>query len=135
MNVLDQLPAGSRVLLVRLRSLGDCVLTTPALELLGRYRPDLRIAVVEAQAMQLPVVASDAGGLPENVEDGRTGFIVPRRDPVALADKLAVLATDADLRRRMGAAGRTRVENCFSLPRQIAAFDRFYREMADHHAH
>jgi len=45
-NVLDQLPAGSRVLLVRLRSLGDCVLTTPALELLGRYRPDLRIAVV-----------------------------------------------------------------------------------------
>lgn len=92
-------------------------------------------AVVEAQAMQLPVVASDAGGLPENVEDGRTGFIVPRRDPVALADKLAVLATDADLRRRMGAAGRARVENCFSLPRQIAAFDRFYREMADHHAH
>lgn len=46
MSVLDQLPAGSRVLLVRLRSLGDCVLTTPAIELLGRFRPDLRLAVV-----------------------------------------------------------------------------------------
>lgn len=46
MKVLDQLPAGSRVLLVRLRSLGDCVLTTPALELLGRFRPDLRLGVV-----------------------------------------------------------------------------------------
>jgi ADP-heptose:LPS heptosyltransferase len=45
-SVLDQLPAGSRVLLVRLRSLGDCVLTTPAIELLGRFRPDLRLAVV-----------------------------------------------------------------------------------------
>lgn len=91
-------------------------------------------AVVEAQAMRLPVVAADAGGLPENVADGLTGFIVPRRDPAALAEKLAILAADSDLRRRMGAAGRARVEGCFSLPQQIAAFDGFYREMADHHA-
>lgn len=46
MSILDQLPSGSRVLLVRLRSLGDCVLTTPAIELLSRRRPDLEIAVV-----------------------------------------------------------------------------------------
>lgn len=92
-------------------------------------------AVVEAQAMGLPVVATDAGGLPENVADDRTGFVVPRRDAAALADKLALLAGDAALRCRMGAAGRARVENCFSLPQQIAAFDRFYREMVTSHAH
>lgn len=91
-------------------------------------------AVVEAQAMGLPVAAADAGGLPENVVDGQTGFVVPRRDAAALADKLALLAGDAALRRRMGAAGRARVENCFSLPQQIAAFDRFYREMVTGHA-
>ncbi len=45
-NVFEQLPRGGRVAVVRLRSLGDCVLTTPALELLKRSRPDLRIAVV-----------------------------------------------------------------------------------------
>jgi ADP-heptose:LPS heptosyltransferase len=45
-NVLDQLPSGGRVAVVRLRSLGDCVLTTPAIELLKRSRPDLRVAVV-----------------------------------------------------------------------------------------
>ncbi len=45
-NTLQSLPAGARVLVIRLRSLGDCVLTTPALELLRRSRPDLKIALV-----------------------------------------------------------------------------------------
>jgi ADP-heptose:LPS heptosyltransferase len=45
-RVLDSLPRGGRVAVVRLRSLGDCVLTTPALELLKRYRPDLQVRVV-----------------------------------------------------------------------------------------
>jgi colanic acid/amylovoran biosynthesis glycosyltransferase len=86
-------------------------------------------AAMEAQAMRLPVVCSDAGGLAENVVDGLTGFVVPRRDSAALAAGLARLAADAELRRRMGEAGRARVADCFSLPDQIAAFDRFYRAM------
>jgi ADP-heptose:LPS heptosyltransferase len=45
-NVLDRLPSGARVAIIRLRSLGDCVLTTPALSLLKQARPDLKIAVV-----------------------------------------------------------------------------------------
>lgn len=45
-SVLERLPAGSRIAVIRLRSLGDCVLTTPALDLLKSHRPDLRIAVV-----------------------------------------------------------------------------------------
>jgi len=45
-NVLDRLPSGARVAIIRLRSLGDCVLTTPALRLLKQARPDLQIAVV-----------------------------------------------------------------------------------------
>jgi len=91
-------------------------------------------AVLEAQAMQLPVVSSDADGLSENVADGRTGFVVPRRDPAALADRLVILAGDPALRREMGRAGRERVEACFSLPQQIEAFDRFYREVVTNRA-
>src|SRR5258708_3517070 len=45
-NVLDRLPSGARVAVIRLRSLGDCVLTTPALSLLKQSRPDLKIGVV-----------------------------------------------------------------------------------------
>jgi ADP-heptose:LPS heptosyltransferase len=45
-NVLDRLPPGSRIAVIRLRSLGDCVLSTPALSLLKRHRPDLKISVI-----------------------------------------------------------------------------------------
>lgn len=88
-------------------------------------------AVLEAQAMTLPVVTSDAGGLPENVADGHTGFVVPRRDPGALAEKLRLLARDAGLRQTLGTAGRRRVVESFQLTRQIEAFDRLYRDQAE----
>jgi ADP-heptose:LPS heptosyltransferase len=45
-NLLDRLPSGSRIAVIRLRSLGDCVLTTPALSLLKRHRPDLKISII-----------------------------------------------------------------------------------------
>ncbi|MCB9437103.1 MAG: glycosyltransferase [Anaerolineales bacterium] len=85
-------------------------------------------AVLEAQAMQVPVVTSDADGLRENVEDGVTGFVVPRRNPEAIAEKLITLQ-DADLRLRMGQAGRARVVSQFTLTEQIQSFNHFYSEV------
>ena len=86
-------------------------------------------AVIEAQAMQLPVVCTDADGLPENVDDGVTGFVVPRRDPEALARGVSRLALDPSLRERMGRAGRRRVLERFRIGDQIAAFDRAYARL------
>ncbi|HEX4440100.1 MAG TPA: glycosyltransferase family 4 protein [Thermoanaerobaculia bacterium] len=88
-------------------------------------------AVIEAQAMELPVVCTDADGLSENVADGETGFVVPRRNNLALTAKLSALARDPELRRRMGEAGRRRVLAHFQLADQVAAFDRFYRAVLD----
>lgn len=88
-------------------------------------------AVIEAQATRLPVVCSDAGGLPENVVHGETGFVVPRRSAAALADKLSLLAANPDLREQMGMAGQTRVQNHFCLEKQIVAFDRFFRQVME----
>jgi len=59
-----------------------------------------------------------------------TGFVVPRRDPAALAAALARLAADPVLRQRLGAAGRQRAQDCFRPEAQIAAFDRFFRDVA-----
>ncbi|MDX2089248.1 MAG: glycosyltransferase family 4 protein [Kofleriaceae bacterium] len=87
-------------------------------------------AVIEAQAMELPVVTFDAGGLPENVEHGVTGFVVPRRDADAMADRLMELASDPDMRRRFGEAGRVRALAKFDLDRQAEAFVRLYTELA-----
>ncbi len=84
-------------------------------------------AVMEAQAMEVPVVCSDADGLGENVADGISGFVVGRRDAAAMADRLATLAADGSLRQRMGEAGRARVAGRFRPEDQIEAFVRLYR--------
>jgi phosphatidylinositol alpha-1,6-mannosyltransferase len=70
----------------------------------------LGIVYLEASAMGLPVVAGDSGGAPEAVRDGETGYVVGGRDPGLLTTRLVTLLRDAQLRTRMGAAGRTWVE-------------------------
>lgn len=62
------------------------------------------IGLVEAQACGLPVVASRFGGFPEVVDEGRTGLLVPPRDPAALAAAVRTLLDDPDRRRAMAAA-------------------------------
>ena len=84
--------------------------------------------VMEAQAMELPVVSSDGDGARENLADGETGFVVARRDPEALAARVADLAADPELRRRMGRAGRRRVVERFGLDAQTDAFVALYEE-------
>jgi colanic acid/amylovoran biosynthesis glycosyltransferase len=87
-------------------------------------------AVIEAQAMELPVVTSDADGLRENVADGLSGFVVPRRSSQALAGRLAELARTPALRRTMGKEGRRRVEKYFTIAAQVSAFESMYRTVA-----
>lgn len=77
------------------------------------YEP-FGIINLEAMACETPVVASAVGGIQEVVVPGKTGFLVPPADPVALADKINVLLRDRDLARQMGLAGRKRVEDHFS---------------------
>lgn len=79
-------------------------------------------AVMEAQAAGVPVVCSDADGLGENVADGVTGFVVPRRDPHTLSEKIKTLACDADLRQQLSKSGRKRARTQFALEREIDAF-------------
>jgi len=69
----------------------------------------------EAMAMAKPVIGTNTGGTPEVVEDGKTGLLIPPCDAKALAAALEHLMGDAELRRRMGAAGRRRVETHFTI--------------------
>ena len=86
-------------------------------------------AVLEAQAMAVPVVCTDADGLGDNVVDGVTGFVVARRDPTAMAERVAALAGDGERRRAMGAAGRERVVRHFRVEDQADAWVSFYEEV------
>jgi glycosyltransferase involved in cell wall biosynthesis len=66
----------------------------------------LPLVVLEAMASNLPVVSTNVGGIPNVVEEGRTGYLVPVTDEAALTDRLAALVQDPVLRREVGARAR-----------------------------
>ena len=79
------------------------------------------ISVLEAMACARPAVCSAVGGIPEMINDGETGYLVPPKDPQQLAARLVRLLQDPPTARRMGRAARARVEAEFDLDRSIAA--------------
>lgn len=85
--------------------------------------------VIEAMAYRLPVIATNIGGSPDQVAEGATGFLVPPADSEAIASKIELLASDPDLRRRLGAAGRERVANLFSLEQMAKKTEMLYSDL------
>jgi glycosyltransferase involved in cell wall biosynthesis len=83
--------------------------------------------VMEAMACGRAVVATDAGEVPYLVEDRKTGFVVSRRDELMLAECIATLISDCELRRRMGEAGRAKAEREFGLDRLVSETFGVYR--------
>lgn len=81
----------------------------------------LGVALMEAMAMELPVVATRAGGVPEMVRDGLEGVLVPPAMPEVLADALERLARDPAHAKTLGVAARKRIEECFSHRRSAQA--------------
>jgi glycosyltransferase involved in cell wall biosynthesis len=84
------------------------------------------IPPIEAMAAGLPVIASTAGGVVESVVHERTGLLIERDDPAALADAILRLAQDGALRRSFGEAGRRRVEELYAWPRIVDAVETAY---------
>jgi glycosyltransferase involved in cell wall biosynthesis len=89
----------------------------------------LGTSLLDAMCFARPVVATAAGGIPEAVEDGVTGRVVPVQDPAALAAALIAVLGDATERARLGAAGRQRFESRFSAARMVDATVAVYDEL------
>jgi glycosyltransferase involved in cell wall biosynthesis len=87
------------------------------------------VSAIEALAAGRPVVATSVGGVPDVVRDGEDGFLVGLGDVDGLAERLARLAADPELRERMGAAGRARVLNRYAVDRLVDDIDRLYRSL------
>jgi glycosyltransferase involved in cell wall biosynthesis len=89
------------------------------------------VAAVEASACQLPVIASNIGGLPEVVVEGETGFLVPPRNPQAIAEKLVLLMRNENRRRTMGKAGRKFVERHYIWKDNATQMEELYFQILD----
>ena len=81
------------------------------------------IAIMEAMAMELPVIATNITGLPEIIDDGVNGYLVPPQDPKALADKIMDLYKNPEKRTVFGKAARRKIEAKFNLKKNVARFE------------
>lgn len=92
-------------------------------------REGLPKSVLEAMAQGVPAVVSNVGGMPEVVEDGISGLVVPPKNSAALTAAIRHLASDNALRKQMGQAARARVEGAFNIRRTIEKTLQMYRRL------
>ncbi len=85
--------------------------------------------ILEAMSAGRPVIATRVGGNPEAVVDGINGYIVPAKNPIALASRINKLVSNKEKREKMGLAGRERVEKMFTIEGHIRAVERLYKEI------
>jgi glycosyltransferase involved in cell wall biosynthesis len=95
---------------------------------LSSHMEGLGTSLLDAMAFGRPVVATAAGGIPEAVEDGKTGLLVPPRDPRALAEAILALLTDEPRAHALGAAGRRRFLESFSAAHMVEETLKTYTE-------
>ena len=98
---------------------------------LPSYSEGLSLALLEAMAAGLPVIATAVGGLPEVVTDGDNGLLIPPRDAAALAGALERLLADPALAQRLGANAREHVREHFSLDRLGREINEIYGELVE----
>lgn len=96
--------------------------------LMPTVREGLSLAVLEAMACGLPVIASNCSSLPEQIDQSKGGFLCPVGDIDAFAEKINLLAGAPDLRRAMGEYNRTKVEKTFSLKKMINEYKTLFGE-------
>jgi glycosyltransferase involved in cell wall biosynthesis len=97
---------------------------------LPSYREAQGLSVLEAMALSRPVVASNVGGIPEMIEDGVTGLLVPPNDCIALAAAIVRLLTDHPLADMIARRGHDMVHERFCIELMVGSIDALYDESA-----
>ena len=101
------------------------------LVVLPSYTEAFGIVLLEAQALGIPVVGSKVGGIPETMDDGHTGILVPPDDPIALADALETLLKDKSRCQQMGVQGKSWVLKHYPQSQMANALIEMYQSVTD----
>jgi glycosyltransferase involved in cell wall biosynthesis len=127
--LIDQLGLGRNVRLLGLRTDVAELLPAADLFLLSSVSEGIPLTLIEAMAAALPVVATRVGGIPEVVENGRTGLLAAASDDDALARHILRIAADPDLAAALGRHGRQRARSAFGEDTMVSAYRSSYAKM------
>lgn len=105
------------------------VMVLPSITTEDRRQEGIPIALMEAMATALPVISTRISGIPELIEHGTSGLLVPERNAVALANALLLLAQNPDAGRVLGMAGRNRVLQVFDLQHNTATLAGYFQQV------
>jgi colanic acid/amylovoran biosynthesis glycosyltransferase len=107
------------------------LLVMPAVLSRDGNRDALPTVLLEGMACGLPVVASRLTGIPEIIDHGENGLLVEPKDPVGLAEAIAILLNNPKLRDRFGIAARTKAERCFDLRKSVRELYQLFRQSVE----
>lgn len=126
-----KLGLGERVIFTGFRADVPELLSEAAVSVLPSLSEGLSNTLLESMAAGVPVVASRVGGNPEVIEDGIGGYLVPPRDPGALAQAISAILKDRDLARDLGEQSRRRIVERFSLERMVHETQELYVQLLE----
>lgn len=138
-RLVDSLQVGDKVKILGWRpqeeiielSKGAHIFLAPSVDSQDGDQEGIPVVLMEALAQGLPVLSTYHSGIPELVQDGVSGFLVPERDVDALADKLLYLVNRPEIWSEMGKAGRIYVEKHFNIDKLNDDLVRLYRRLLD----
>lgn len=112
-------------------SVFDLISRSTVMAVPSRWREPFGLVAIEAALMARPVVAARTGGLAEVVIDGKTGYLVGKENPLALAERLKLLLSQPRLAEGLGQAARKDTIERFSIDANVDAYDALYRRVLD----
>jgi len=122
----DEFQIQENVMFLGSRDDVSALLAASDIGILSSHEEGFSNAILESMAASLPMIVSDVGGNAEAVIHGETGLVVPAGDPKALAEAIAELVGAPERCHAMGQAGRTRIEQSFSMETCIKNYNRLY---------
>jgi glycosyltransferase involved in cell wall biosynthesis len=125
-----ELEVGKKVHFLGKRTDVPAILSQLDISVLSSTSEGFSNVLLESMAVGIPVVATRVGGNPEIVIDGVTGYLIPPADPRAMAEAILHLLDMPNEATEMGAAGRTRVEENFSVESMVRSYERLYTSLA-----
>jgi glycosyltransferase involved in cell wall biosynthesis len=128
-RIVKKYGLGDKVIFTGFRTNVKEILSSLDVFVLASIREGQPIILLEAMAMETPIVATDIEGVNETITDGLTGILVPPQNPMALAEAIVCLLKDKRKAQEMGQAGRTVVGEKFNLKDKMEQHKRLYESM------